>query len=310
MANRPFESGSLVDEVYGKGSSEHARLLMMDAMRPKRPSEANMKRDMVAKMMSHAYGPHLYAMDNLKILTQDEAEQLGVMAAAQMARAQPWFLTKHFAALYNTMIDGYDPVLNPPEPFERTPMFFTEAGAELFFPGRGGGEAVVITHTIRPGYETDEIKGEGLVIYADGGMTTFFMSDEGSAEMRELARRLFGIIWLTQQPELATVELQDHTRKLSRRERQAGKKSTVNKVHVVDLRHSVRVGVDNVAAATAAGEGDEVKGKRSFSSRWVVRGHWRNQRVGVGREEVRRTFVAPYVKGPDGAPLKEHVYKW
>lgn len=45
---------------------------------------------------------------------------------------------------------------------------------------------------------------------------------------------------------------------------------------------------------------------------WIVRGHWRNQAHGVGRQERRPIWIAPYVKGPEDAPLLggEKVYSW
>lgn len=37
---------------------------------------------------------------------------------------------------------------------------------------------------------------------------------------------------------------------------------------------------------------------------WFVRGHWRDQPYGPGRELTRKVWIAPYIKGPDGKPLK------
>jgi hypothetical protein len=47
-----------------------------------------------------------------------------------------------------------------------------------------------------------------------------------------------------------------------------------------------------------------------WQHRWIVRGHWRWQACGPNRSERRRIWVNPYVKGPEGAPLKqsEKVY--
>lgn len=75
----------------------------------------------------------------------------------------------------------------------------------------------------------------------------------------------------------------------------------VPQVSVIDLRRSVAKGLADVAEA-----------ERTYRHRWIVRGHWRNQPYGPGRSERRRTYVAPYVKGPDGAPLLQHekVYRW
>lgn len=72
-------------------------------------------------------------------------------------------------------------------------------------------------------------------------------------------------------------------------------------VVVVDLRRSVAQGMADVAEA-----------EHTYQHRWIVRGHWRNQPHGPGRAERRRVYIAPYVKGPDGAPLLQHekVYRW
>lgn len=47
------------------------------------------------------------------------------------------------------------------------------------------------------------------------------------------------------------------------------------------------------------GDGDGL----AWTHQWVVSGHWRWQPCGPGRSERRLTWIAPYVKGPDGAPL-------
>lgn len=72
-------------------------------------------------------------------------------------------------------------------------------------------------------------------------------------------------------------------------------------VAVIDLRRSVAQGLADVAEA-----------ERTYQHRWIVRGHWRNQACGPGRAERRRTYIAPYVKGPEGAPLLQHdkVFRW
>lgn len=44
--------------------------------------------------------------------------------------------------------------------------------------------------------------------------------------------------------------------------------------------------------------------------RWIVRGHWRWQACGAGRTERKRIWIAPFIKGPESAPIKqsEKVY--
>lgn len=72
-------------------------------------------------------------------------------------------------------------------------------------------------------------------------------------------------------------------------------------VRVVDLRRSVSQGITDVEQA-----------ERTYRNRWIVRGHWRSQAHGPGRALRRRVYIAPHVKGPEGAPLlqREAVYRW
>lgn len=84
----------------------------------------------------------------------------------------------------------------------------------------------------------------------------------------------------------------------SRTVRALKKFSMPKHVTVVQLRRS---------AGHSAQEG---KSQVEWSHRWVVRGHWRRQRVGPGRQEIRPRWIFPHVKGPDGKPLlmTEKVY--
>lgn len=45
---------------------------------------------------------------------------------------------------------------------------------------------------------------------------------------------------------------------------------------------------------------------RTYTHRWVVRGHWRDQPYGAGRKLRRTQWVESYLKGPEGAPIKRH----
>lgn len=78
-------------------------------------------------------------------------------------------------------------------------------------------------------------------------------------------------------------------------------KRPVPDVTLVDLRH-VKKPTDPDAEPTI----------RTYSSRWVVRGHWRNQAYGPAHSLRRPVFIPSYVKGPDEAPLRltEHVNVW
>ena len=59
-------------------------------------------------------------------------------------------------------------------------------------------------------------------------------------------------------------------------------------------------------------EPSEGEKKWGLSVRFMVRGHWRNQACGEKMGQRRPVFVAPYLKGPEDAPLKtsETVFVW
>lgn len=76
-------------------------------------------------------------------------------------------------------------------------------------------------------------------------------------------------------------------------------------VRLVDARPLARRPAPEVSTD---GEGSG----RVYRHQWVVRGHWRHQAVGQGRETRRLTWVESYLKGPEGAPLvgAEKVRVW
>ena len=69
----------------------------------------------------------------------------------------------------------------------------------------------------------------------------------------------------------------------------------------------------NQSPDTTDGVGDDEQDAghgKVFHVRWVVRGHWRQQAVGPNHSEHKPVFIAPHVRGPQGAPLKTTVYQW
>jgi hypothetical protein len=40
-----------------------------------------------------------------------------------------------------------------------------------------------------------------------------------------------------------------------------------------------------------------------WTKRWIVKGHWRQQAYGEGRQLRRPVYIAPFIKGPEGLPL-------
>lgn len=66
------------------------------------------------------------------------------------------------------------------------------------------------------------------------------------------------------------------------------------------------------AARLPTEEPSEGEKKWGLSVRFMVRGHWRNQACGEKLGQRRPVYVAPYLKGPEDAPLKssETVFVW
>lgn len=46
---------------------------------------------------------------------------------------------------------------------------------------------------------------------------------------------------------------------------------------------------------------------QDWAYRWWVRGHWRMQACGEGRQERNPVWIMPYIKGPEGKPLKARL---
>lgn len=98
--------------------------------------------------------------------------------------------------------------------------------------------------------------------------------------------------WLLMKQTLASITEVEPDRAARRRLSRLGR--AVSLVRVVTLRR------------IAHGDGD---GDRIWHHQWIVRGHWRKQWFPSVRVH-RPVWVAPYLKGPDGAPLigGEKVY--
>ncbi len=64
----------------------------------------------------------------------------------------------------------------------------------------------------------------------------------------------------------------------------------------------------------ASGDRDGVGSSgRKITKRFIVNGHWRNQRCGPGGSLRKPLYVNSYLKGPDGAPVmdsSDRVYAW
>jgi hypothetical protein len=74
-----------------------------------------------------------------------------------------------------------------------------------------------------------------------------------------------------------------------------------NQVSIIELRRPL----------SPPREGDGSAADRQYHHRWWVGGHWRQQACGPNHADRRPKWIAPYVKGPEGAPLKkDRVHVW
>ena len=103
-------------------------------------------------------------------------------------------------------------------------------------------------------------------------------------------------VWLLMQQPLARVDETVPDRAARKRLRRVGQESAP--VRVIRLRRPER--------GEAGGSSD-----REYHHQWIVRGHWRQQWY-PSREVHRPVWIAPHVKGPEGAPLLggEKVHAW
>jgi hypothetical protein len=71
-------------------------------------------------------------------------------------------------------------------------------------------------------------------------------------------------------------------------------------VELVKIRRTHRELVDSIQTSV---EGDDTA-PDADQFRWVVSGHWRNQPFGPKNLLRRPVYIDPYLKGPDGAPVR------
>lgn len=112
----------------------------------------------------------------------------------------------------------------------------------------------------------------------------------------ELFIRTVRAMWLLMQQPLANTDSIEPDRAVRKRLRRAGREPAP--VRVITLRGP-------------KGASEPGGGNREYHHRWITRGHWRQQ-WHPKREVHRPVWIAPHIKGPEGAPLigGEKVYAW
>lgn len=110
---------------------------------------------------------------------------------------------------------------------------------------------------------------------------------ESHSAKEQVARLLVSFAALIKSPGVAATHTERPDRATSRRCERKG--LDLNDTRVVYLRYASQV--------------SETSAERSYIHRWIVSGHWRMQPYGPERSARRPVWIAPYVKGPEGAPL-------
>lgn len=110
------------------------------------------------------------------------------------------------------------------------------------------------------------------------------------------AAKIVRAAWLLMQQSIALVDDVPPSRASRKRLRRAGHDAPT--VRVIELRRP-------------KGGGEKGDGSREYRHQWITRGHWR-QHWYPKRQVHRPVWIAPHVKGPEGAPLigGEKVYAW
>lgn len=120
---------------------------------------------------------------------------------------------------------------------------------------------------------------------------------------KDLEAYLTATFLLATQPRIGQITRHDPTPRRRRRVSPSTPGDIATGVNLVALRENAKRLVEDTG-----GEGK----KWGLSVRFMVRGHWRNQACGEKLGQRRPVFVAPYLKGPEDAPLKssETVFVW
>jgi hypothetical protein len=117
------------------------------------------------------------------------------------------------------------------------------------------------------------------------GQTTLALG--GSVHTRMPSHVFLRVIWLLMQMEITAMTPEVADRHGRKRARNLFKTT----IHVIRLRRAKK--------PTSRAPHRDI----DWSCTWIVRGHWRKAPHGSFKDGRTRTWIAPYLKGPDGQPL-------
>lgn len=265
------------------------------------------------------------APDDLGGLTLDDWVAERVLAlGVDLAQAELWWVAEDMLSLLETaaaQMPSQDLMPDdPPTPcpglvvFER-PVESIDSGMDqpMLISGMLWAQHTQLSPTHVPLYGFLAIEAfaafdapVGLAFWPVGGSTWRLREpldhcdEEGSRECASVLedRRRIAAFWtLIQQEKVVETERRPLSPKAAKRLERAG--MPVSDIRIARLRRARREGSSSDA------------GDASYSHRFVVSGHWRNQWL-PSRKAHRLQWIAPYVKGPEDKPLviKETVKAW
>jgi len=122
----------------------------------------------------------------------------------------------------------------------------------------------------------------------------------GAAEASPLVS-VIGAAWLLMgQPTVAATRALEASPR-ARAEGTAARSPDLDRVSIIELRRPM----------SPSREQDGSSSDRQYHHRWWVGGHWRQQACGPNHADRRPKWIAPFIKGPEGAPLKkDRVHVW
>ena len=121
------------------------------------------------------------------------------------------------------------------------------------------------------------------------------VGSEANTSIGEYERKFLAAFWAFIRQDIVDLRLQPLSR-AARRRHHVPHNQAPPLIKTVELRRTLR----------SPGHGQE-SAPVDWSCRWIVRGHWRNQyyrKTGTHRPK----FIPPYVKGPEGQPLKKKTF--
>jgi hypothetical protein len=141
-----------------------------------------------------------------------------------------------------------------------------------------------LSQSLREGYHQSNLKGQ-RVLGIDGTV-------EASVRLAQFF--IAGLVWLEQR--ILTAEPAVGTRQVTRQAQRKYKLDKRPSITVVQLRRR--------QGTSPRGNGSP---GRTYTCRWVVAGHWRNQPYGPKESPTshRLIWIDSFVKGPDNQPLRE-----